>query len=122
MMNPFRYVSPKEMACRVLIGAVIIGLFIVQVIITTNFMSPVTPNARRITFNMRAVLKVSAIGVLAVNSALSSNSVPGSMMLLTAFAITSAPPMSVITSGYGNYGSGSDPYEPPNGPAQIIGS
>ena len=105
MMNPFRYVSPKEMACRVLIGAVIIGLFIVQVIITKDFMSPVTPKARKMTFDMRAVLKVSALGVLAVNSALSSNSVPGSMMLLTAFAITSAPPMATSMNGGGNYGS-----------------
>ena len=116
MMNPFRYVSPKEMTCRVLIGAVIIGLFVVQVMITKDFMSPVAPKARKMMFDMRSLIKVSALGVLAVNSAISSNSVPGSMMLLTAFAITSSPPVSYSTAGFGNYGSApyaSGPYVPP---------
>ena len=100
MMNPFRYVSPKEMVCRILIGAVILGLFILQVIVTYDFMGMRLPSAtlglltmksRTKLYNARTVIKASALGVLAVNSALSSNSVPGSMMLLTACLIPSSP-------------------------------
>jgi len=113
LINPFRYVSPKEMVCRILIGSVIVGLFITQVLLTRDFMTSMTMKMRKTLFDMRAVIKVSALGVLAVNSALSSNSVPGSMMLLTAFAISSAPPMSFSTSGAGSFGSFAGNAAPP---------